>query len=212
MRRQNTKAATDVAGAIDDGFDGDKYFGIELSDVRAVRRAAQIGFMSMNIYPPPPGAFWGEFNNRKLHEEWIDDLMKDFIRRIDNCVDESAIDVAVKREWIKNIDDKLETSDGSKIHLLPEITFTELGLKEIEPRNLWMLSGNHRREAVKRFLNQLTEENKVLGDRVKKLESKSKPSDENKKEIESFKEKIGKNDATIAKAKKWTVRLYDRGA
>ena len=166
----------------------------------------------MNIYPPPPGAFWGEFNNRKLHEEWIDDLMKDFIRRIDNCADESAIDVAVKREWIENIGDTLETADGSRIHLLPEIKFTEQGMKEIQPRNLWVLSGNHRREAVLRYLDQLTGENKALGDRVKTLESKSKPSDENKKDLETLKDTIGKNNATISKAKKWTVRLYDRGA
>lgn len=199
---------------IEDGFDGDRYFGIDLADVRDVRKKAELGYMSMSLYPPPPGAFWGEFNNRRIREDWVAGLMEDYEKRIDNCSDLTAIDVVVKCEWIKNFADRKKTAEGSKIHLLPEMEFTEEGMKAINPRNLWILSGNHRRESLTRYLDKLLAEVKAINLKIKEVRdsagSKALSADK-QKSVDDAEATVRKKEEIIEKSKKWAVRLYDRG-
>jgi hypothetical protein len=65
---------------------------------------ARVGFLSMNLYDPPPEATWGLYNDRKINDGWVNDLVEAFKVRCDNCSEEDAIEIAIKPEWLKNRD------------------------------------------------------------------------------------------------------------
>ena len=207
---------TEDIHVIDDGFDGENFLGVDLAEVRKVKKAAKIGYMAFPLYPPPAGAHWGEFNNRKMEEDAIEQMLVSFKGAIDFCSDLCAIDVAVKRHWVENIGEALADSvEGFKMHQLPVVTFSEQGKKEILPRNLWMLSGNHRRETLKRYVDELVEEIKELHKKIKDIKggkTEAELSTDKNWEIETVKAAIAEKQKMVDKSKKWVVRLYDRGA
>ena len=207
---------TEDIHVIDDGFDGENFFGVDLAEVRKVKKAAKIGYMAFPLYPPPSGAHWGEFNNRKLQEDAIEEMLGSFKGAIDFCSDLCAIDVAVKRHWVENIEEALVDSvEGSKMNQLPVVKFSEQGKKEILPRNLWMLSGNHRRETLKRYVDELVEEIKDLQKKAKDIKggkTEVELSADKGRELDAVKAAIVEKQKTVEKSKKWVVRLYDRGA
>lgn len=179
-----------------------------------MKKKAEIGYMSIGIYPPPEGAFWGEFNNRMIQEEWIEGMTVGFEKHIDNCADGCAMDMAVRREWIDNIEVVRRTVEGSRIHLVPEVSFTEEGKKAIIPENLWMLSGNHRRETLTRYLDKLTDDIEKIEMKIKKIKGSKDVVDldkEKKRDVDGAKAAIAKKQEIISKSTKWVVRLYDRG-
>jgi hypothetical protein len=208
--------------AINAGQDDGEYFDFEVNVLRKKKQEAQLCFLSMNLVTPPDGAFWGKFNDRVLVDSWVDDLVNVFKGGLDHTADENAINVAVKREWVEgldkeNIDGFLKAnahSEGKDIEEVPEVKFTPLGLKEIKNRNLWMLGGNHRREAMKIIAEGLSkeieEERKVLA----KLKRENQEGDEvgiKNAEISATEEKLQKLEQKLSKMSKWAVRLFDRG-
>ena len=206
---------TEDIQVIDDGFDGDNFFGVDLADVRKIKKEAELGYMAMQLYPPPEGAIWGEYNNRKMEEPGIASLLGAFKQGIDFCTDPCAIDVAVKRHWVENIEEALPTVEGKKMPALPVLKLTEAGKKEIVPRNLWMLSGNHRRETLKRYLDELKAEVNVLKEKVKGVKggkTESELSSDKNKELDGMKAIIVTKERIVENSKNWVVRLYDRGA
>ena len=74
---------------------------------------------------------------------------------VNNCTDSTAIDIAVKQEWVANLAEKCNTVEGKSINKVPEIRFTDKGMKEINPENLWVLGGNHWQIALTHYLDRL---------------------------------------------------------
>ena len=204
------------------GQDDSEYFDFEVNVLRKKKQEAQLCFLSMNLISPPDGAFWGKFNDRVLVSKWVSDMVQVLKGGLDHTADENAINVAVKREWIvgmeeQNVEAFLKAnahSEGKDIEEVPEVKFTELGLKEIKNRNLWMLGGNHRREAMKviaaGLVNEIEEERKVLA----KLKRENQEGDVvgiKNAEISATEERLQKLEKKLSKTSKWAVRLFDRG-
>jgi hypothetical protein len=172
--------------------------------------------MAMSLYDPPKGAFWGEFNDRPLNQDHVATLARDFGARLDNCEDKTALDAAVKREWIKNIEDAIETADGTTINDVPLMELTEEGLAVISPNNLWILSGNHRRMALiqhvadlkKELADTMTSLNNI---EVEKKELEGDIAGKLGQEVERLNEKAKVLGKRIESSYKWVIRLYDRG-
>ena len=214
---------------IDEGIESGTYFDIDITKLRAKKHEAQLCFMSMNIIDPPDGAFWGKFNDRVLVKGWVSTLVKLF-EHVDNCADDTSMSVAVKREWIEGLADKDESGqyvdklgyiknfqsvEGKTITEIPEIRFTAKGLKEIEPRNLWVLGGNHRREAMKIVVEGLKQELANKKSHHEKLKAAIPIEDQlgpKGDEIDAAAAEIREIERKISNNSKWAVRLFDRGA
>jgi len=81
------------------------HFGSALVDDLEKRKAdARVGYLSINLYDPPPEATWGVYNDRKINDGWVESLFNDFRRRYDNCTEEDCLEVAIDPGWLKNRD------------------------------------------------------------------------------------------------------------
>lgn len=83
-----------------------KFMKFDIDTLEARKSEAQFGYLSMNLYNPPREATWGIYNDRKVSPGWVQKLSDMYRARIENCLADDAIEVAVKREWLKN-DDKV---------------------------------------------------------------------------------------------------------
>lgn len=200
----------------DDTIDGHLFFGLDITGLRQKKLDALIGYMSMDIFKPPEGAEWGTFNDRAIDESWVADLLSSFRgNNLDNSTDETAIDITVKTHWIKNLDEKLPTVEGKTIDQIPEIIFTEEGVREIKNKELWMMGGNHRRLALQRYVDELTKDQKEKTARVEKL--KRRWLDGGIQDTDKENAYLDENasvqelEKKIKSSSKWSVRLYDRG-
>jgi desulfoferrodoxin (superoxide reductase-like protein) len=95
--------------------------------------------------------------------------------------------------------------DGKGIKNVPVMEFTEEGLKAIKPDNIIMLGGNHRREALHKYVKwielQLEKEEKAM---------ELKQSDRDA-EYERLKERVRILKADREQYQYWVVRIYDVG-
>jgi hypothetical protein len=212
---------------VEDLEDDGRCFGYENKELLGIKTRALLGYMAIDIYRPPAGAFWGAFNERVVVERSVDGLVSKFKSgQLESCIDETAIELAVKPEWIANLDDKVEHVSGMDIEGVPEIKFTEDGSKEIlhppswkllppGAGNLWFLGGNHRREALTRFLDSVDARRQVLKVKVEKItkamEEKSEGGSNEEEELEQAKAELKEKTETLRHGGKWAVRLYDRG-
>ena len=202
-------------------IDSTMFMGYTLRKIRGIVNSATIGYMRVDMINPPPGAFWGMFNDHAIRESWIEELLKDYRESmVDNCVEFRAIDLAVKPEWL-TIDPYGEktklpkTIGGDLITDVPALEFTEEGAEAILPDNLWMLSGNHRRVALRRHLEQLTKEVEELKEECRVLEMEQVKNGFNA-EINGrrnvlMKEDIPELETKIAHQRLWAARVIDRG-
>ena len=188
--------------------------------LREKKKLAQIGFMAMNVVTPPKGAFWGRFNDRKLREGWVDELEQGFEKSLENCTDETAIDVAIKKQWLKNAGLIVSSVEGKSIMSIPVMEFTPEGEEEIGHDNLWVLGGNHRREALGRYVikkKKQLDENKT---RIDSLENGKADSDTGQRgaeedehqDLDTLKRLSKRLEEQVEGSCFWAVRLYDRGA
>jgi hypothetical protein len=192
-----------------------------------MKTQALLGYMAINIYRPPDGAFWGAFNDRVLIETWVKGLVNQFQSdRLNSCIDDTAIELAVKPKWIANLGDKLEHVSRKDIEEVPVISFTEEGLREIlHPSwkhselppgagNLWFLGGNHRREALTRFLDDVDSQRRMLSTKVEKITKEMEKSEGGSSQVEELEQanaKLMELTETLKRRGMWAVRLYDRG-
>jgi hypothetical protein len=210
--------------AVNAGQDDGEYFDFEVNVLRKKKQEAQLCFLSMNLVSPPDGAFWGKFNDRVLLESWVNDLVQVFRRGLDHTADENSINIAVKRAWIEGLDGDEKSveafrkanahSEGKNIEEVTEIRFTPLGVQEIKGRNLWMLGGNHRREAMKVIAGGLSKELEDERKLLAKLKRENQDGDEvgaKNEEIAATEDRIQTLEKKLASASKWVVRLFDRG-
>jgi hypothetical protein len=208
-----------LANEVVEGFDVEKFFGFKITQLKKQKGAALLGYMKMNIVDPPEGAFWGKFNNRLVDEAWVETLHKRFIRNMDNSTDEHAIDVVVDPEWLENPDGFIVSVDGDPSNDgVQEMKFNPAGALAIRNKNLWVLSGHHRRLALIRYVHTLKTE---LDEAMKAIEdiTKGKSNKELSSMGEKAKERLEENERLVKlieprihQSKFWAVRAYNRGA
>jgi hypothetical protein len=167
--------------------------------------------MSMNIFDPPEGAYWGKFNDRIIDQEWVDDLANQYPTNLQNCTDKDAIEIGVKKEWIQNIEKIVRSVEGKKVEGVPLIEFLETGKAQIANKNLWCFGGNHRREALRIHVEKLEKELKKIKEEILAIEAGTGGQD-TQEEIASLKSAAEKLTERIHVDKHWVIRLYDRGA
>ena len=75
--------------------------GYTTRELQEKQKLAELGYLSMPLLEPLKGAFWGEFNDRPLKSKAINDLVMAFNGHIDNCTDNTAIGVVVRKLWLE---------------------------------------------------------------------------------------------------------------
>jgi hypothetical protein len=193
----------------------DKFMGYTLEDLRSKKHAAFIGYLSINLYDPPKEATWGRYNDRAVNNNWVATLVRDFTRCLDNCTMEDALEVAVRRDWIQNIDQVLQMVNDKTICNVPVIEFTPKGKEAIKPDNLVMLGGNHRRLAIKDYIDELRQQLEKARTKLKgKGVQAHKQSDITGpigEEVQKLEEKVEWLEKKLASSQHWVIAMYDMG-
>jgi hypothetical protein len=193
----------------------DHFMTFPLERLRGKKDEAFIGYLSIDLYDPPKEATWGRYNDRIVNQRWVRELVEDFRKNVDNCTNEDALEVAVRREWIQNADDILPTVNDKSIEEVPMMEFTREGKEALQPDNLIMLGGNHRRIALKTYVEEIKEQLEVMKVKLKaKEEAAHKSSDITGpigQELRQVKEQVEKLEKRLGTSQKWVVRLYDIG-
>jgi hypothetical protein len=193
----------------------DNFMGIPLERLRGKKQSAFIGYLSLNLYDPPKEATWGRYNDRVVNPDWVAKLVEDFAKRLDNCTNEDALEAVVKRTWIQNMDSIEPTVNDKKIKEVEEIEFTREGKIAIAPDNLVMLGGNHRRLALKIYVDalkeQLEKDNKQVKTKTTQAHKQSDITGPIGAELKELKERVEWLEGKIAISRHWVVALYDIG-
>ncbi len=172
--------------------------------------------MAMNIVKPPQGAYWGRFNDRQIDKSWVNKLLEAFNDNLDNFADRTAIEVVVKKEWLKNASEVVESVDGKSIGTVAMIKFTDEGQQAIAKDNLWVLGGNHRRRALVEYVTTKTKELDVMKKQIRDMEAAAKPGpqggEEDGQNLDALKRAAKRQEELIDASSLWAIRLYDRGA
>jgi hypothetical protein len=191
------------------------FMGYDITMLRGKIHEAFMGYMKINLIHPPKGSHWGQFNDRPIELPWIAGLVNDFKEEfVDNCSTLRAIEVGVKPAWLTiKVGDIPNTSEGLTMDKIPMLELSAVGKTEVLPENLWFFGGNHRREALKQYLEELGKDVKALEEDVTKVLKEQSEEFQNDKEITGNKtERIAKVlKEKIAREEMWVVRLYDRG-
>lgn len=215
---KSKKEESKITAVLDEGIDDGKFFDYEVETVRKWKQDAFLGYLSMDVVQPPPGAIWGKFNNRSVNESWVKALAAAFGKNIDNCSNDYSMDLALDPKWLIDPTVILASVDGLKIHQVPVVNFNELGLLSIKNDNLWMLGGNHRRIALTRYITKMTSELVEMKAAIKEETAGKTEEDIAKMDSEcasTLKEahnRIQMLEEKIESSCMWTVRVYDRGA
>lgn len=197
----------------DDAIEGGLYIGFDITVLRRKKQQALLGYMSIDLLDPPAGAEWGHFNDRLVEPSWVRVLVDHYEKMVDNCTDATVIDAAVKKAWVANLSDIKSSVEGEHIEDVPVMSFTEAGEKEMVPKNFWILGGNHRRIALRSWVDAKRKEvaiHQALSEKLKKEEehgydySRDRAIREADRAASDLEEKI-------RKSQKWVLRLYDRG-
>ncbi|KAI9442816.1 hypothetical protein BJY52DRAFT_1194722, partial [Lactarius psammicola] len=187
--------------------EGTKFGDYEKAELRERKKAAELGYMAMNLVEPPEGAFWGRYNDRKVDTDWVSSLTESFLGCLENCTDSTAIEVAVKKDWLVDANLIVPSVEGKKIENIAKIEFTEKGKKEIGKNNLWVLGGNHRREAL---IKHVRVKQKELEKVKRQAEKKEAQGGEEDQELDGLKRAAKQLEEEFETASMWAIRLYDR--
>ena len=193
----------------------DHFMGFPLEKLRGKKQEAFIGYLSLNLYDPPKQAVWGRYNDRPVNPDWVTGLVNSYTKRLDNCTGEDALEVVVKKEWIQNVDDILTIVNDKKIEEVAEMVFTRKGEEAIDPDNLVMLGGNHRRLALKVFVDKMKEQ---LENERMQLQTKSAQAHKRSDitgligdEVVELTKKVEWFERKLALSQHWVIALYDIG-
>jgi hypothetical protein len=202
-----------------DTEDGTTFNNVDISILRKMKADAFIGYRVMRMCPPPPGAFWGKFNDRPVDDEWMKKLAADFEKELDNCSESTAMDVVVDKRWLEGIEEgesEVKILEGKNLSEVPALKFTSAWEENVQEEDLWVMGGNHRQLALNIFLE------KTRGDLSKTEAELARISDSNNRaslfhgesvdEENKLKAEVKKKKDAVKSAQKWLVRVYDRGA
>jgi hypothetical protein len=185
--------------------DTPEFNGIDKTEIRANQSKACLGFLSINILSPPKGTIWGAFNDRKLNDDAVNKLVAGFKADLENCTDKTAIDVAMRKSWLKDgvIDKAAKSVEGLKIEDVCKVELNAKGEIEMQDDSLWMLGGNHRRAALALYVKEKKADIEKAQREIAKADKKG--SDE--RAMAAIKELEDK----VEKASWWAIKVYDRG-
>lgn len=161
----------------------------------------------MNVVDPPEGALWGYFNARVVKATWVTDLVKAFDDNIVQSM-QTKMDVVVRRHWIEGIEkaEAIKSLGGVSIPDLPKLKLTSAGEVESPHDKLWVLGGNHRRLALKVYIEKIKAQ---LEKQEKKKPKKNWTTTMTNELAEATRQLRTKVEST---SPYWVVALYDRGA
>jgi hypothetical protein len=204
---QEDEGETVMAVAAGEGvLPEDDFMGVPIDELEKAKAGALVGYMAMDMCKPPVEATWGLYNDRKIDDAWVADLIKSFKHRRSNCLESDSVEVAIRPEWLKNRDQIRARIDGLKIHEVAEMEFTDEGKKAISPDNIIMLGGNHRREALRRLMEELRttlqRDEKAIKDKGTDIPIPESNADE---------ARIKKEREKVKWAGHWSIKIYDRG-
>lgn len=214
-------AAGEGEEGVDSGelIDADKFFGIKIDNVRRKKEQASLGKFRLDIVTPPDGARWGQFNDRRVDTSWVLHLFNEFKGVLDNCIDATTIDVVVRRRWVGNLPktfaerlqrvDNLESDDE-----VPVVEFTPEGVGEMPAEGLWIMGGNHRREALRMYVDDLEsklEDAKERASRLRKSANEGGNILATSAAAERAQLIAQELEKKIARSRLWVVNLYDKG-
>ena len=194
--------------------------GYDITELRALKRQAELGYSSMELFEPPAGAKWGMYNDRKVEDKAVKKLVEAYKGLVDNCTEGTAIDVAVRRGWLEEAASFHSTVEGMRIGEVNELKFSAAGEAVMKQEHLVMLGGNHRREAVMVYVGEKKKKREEIAKKLEVGGGKGKKSGRGgakeggrtQEDVdEEMKRMVRKLDADIAKASRWVVRVYDRG-
>jgi len=196
--------------------DAGKFFGYPVETLRRYITHSSLGIMKINTYVPPANAEWGRFNDRKVDLRHIKNLALAFVGAMDNMSEESSMDMIVHPDWVANLGEALGHGDVDGLEhkdLVPEIKFTESGVRETEGKNLWVTSGNHRRIAQYIAINQLKlliEEKRAEEKTILDGWKDKDPDRETKEDLSAIADRIRALEAKITRMSFWTVKMYNK--
>ncbi|KAH8986177.1 hypothetical protein EDB86DRAFT_3082994 [Lactarius hatsudake] len=187
--------------------DGTTFGMFEKAELRESKKEAELGYLTMNLATPPVGAYWGRFNDRVVNEDWVKKLFEAYSVCLDNCLDGTVVEVAVKKSWIANAAEMVPSVEGKNVRTVAKIEFTDQAKQEIGTDNLWMLGGNHQRQALLRYLEG---KQKALDKMKTQVSRKEAKGGEDNEEVEEMRKEVRTMEEKISTDSMWVVRLYDR--
>lgn len=164
---------------------------------------ADLGHLRMDIVNPCCGKqAWGGFNDRPLNEAKVEDLRAKYHSTGPLCCQaDKVIYLPMRPTWFEG--PTLPVIAGKYVNQVPILKLTAEGKKALASNRIRPLSGNHRREALCRYHEDLVEALKLLNDELGGLEGEEKAAKE--AEIEKMSKRV--EDAPF-----WTIKIYDLGA
>ena len=196
------------------------FHGFELTELRAKKKEAELGYLRMALFDPPQEARWGKYNDRQVDEKAVKELVAAFQKNLDNCTEGTAIDIAVRPGWLEDRGKLHESVEGKRIGEVNALTFNEEGKNAIKKELLVVLGGNHRCHAVRNYVTSLKKEREGLKKEQQAATKKGKTSGGNIEDEGGAPQEEGEEDMTtlimkldedIETASQWVVRVYDRG-
>lgn len=188
-----------------------EFMGFQIKALNKRKAEAKIGYMAMNLYSPPKAATWGVYNDRKISDMWVQSLVKSFKGVLEHNYEKNCIEIAIRPEWLKNRDAVLTSIDGLGIEEMPHMEFTEEGEAAMAPDKLIVVGGNHRRQALRIYVDWLEAR---IANEEKLLEkaSEAAPSDA----AVDLSQPTPRELLAVMKEEKeqscyWAVRMYDIG-
>ena len=213
-------AGDEAGGVVNNGelIDADRFFGIKIDIVRKKKELASLGKYYLDIVTPPEGARWGQFNDRRVDNAWVLKLFHDFQAVLDNCVDATTIDVIVKRRWVANLPEtyagRLQRVESVDAEQVPMVEFTPEGVAEMPVEGLWMMGGNHRRAALKMYVDDLEVKFEVAKEQASRLRREANEGGNilgTSAAAEKAQQTAQEYEKRIARSRLWVVNLYDKG-
>jgi len=93
--------------------------GFEIEKLRTIKADVYIRFRVMKMDPPPNSVYWGKFNDCIVEEKWVNVLGTDFEQDLNNCVEDTMIDIIVYRKWLAKLEegeDDVKVLEGKRLN------------------------------------------------------------------------------------------------
>jgi hypothetical protein len=113
--------------------------GFEIEKLQTIKADIFIRFRVMKMDPPSDGAYCEKFNNRVVEEKWVNALATDFEWDLDNCMEDTIIDIVIYRKWLTELEkgkDNIKVLKGKRLNQVPTLRLTPLGQKKALNENL----------------------------------------------------------------------------
>ncbi|KAF8264416.1 hypothetical protein EI94DRAFT_1805833 [Lactarius quietus] len=153
------------------------------------KQEAMLGFMAINLHSLPEGAFWGQFNDQLLDKAVVNRLVNSYHKNIQNCTDNTAINIVLKKGWLTDVNNFKMTVEGLNIEDVPKL--------------------NCQRQAMQTYVEQKEKEIKKMEKMAKSMEDASV----NKKgegEWKKLMKTIAKERKKLELVKMWVVCVFNR--